>query len=513
MKTRIALTISFACYFFISLPAQKHDYNWIFGFFTFPDEPNINGNILNFSGDTVSIEVYKKDIDMSRYNATYSDAAGNLKFWSNGCEFYGADNEILENGDTLNPGLVYDNFCDDQSTGSYIASYQSMLCLPDLQDEQKVHVFHKWAPWDLLNDFNRLYYSVIDFSKISKGKVVQKNIELTGNTSSGLIVATKDAEYKAWWIITAERRGTGHYVYKLEADTISTPTYFSEGAFLSDNNSSESSSSFSPDGSKYAIFGEADGLRIYDFDNESGTLTNYQFFDAPQDFDGGFVGLAFSGSGRYLYTSHFRKIYQYDMQASDIGASRLTIADWEENFDPIFGIPSPFFQMQRGPDCRIYLSAQNGSKFIHVIHHPERRGMACGVQQNIEIPAFNNRTTPSFPNYRLGTGPVCDSTKVFPPDLLTAVDEAIMSTAQEGLHVHLYPNPSAGELFLDIDQYLGPDTDFVLYNVAGQETYRQALSGEVGTTQFSLPNLNEGIYIYSIYNAGRLLFSDKLVLR
>ena len=64
----------------------------------------------------MSIEVYQKDKSIDFYNATYSDAAGELKFWSNGCEFYEPDSEILENGDTLNPGFVYNNFCDDQFT-------------------------------------------------------------------------------------------------------------------------------------------------------------------------------------------------------------------------------------------------------------------------------------------------------------------------------------------------------------------------------------------------------------
>ena len=510
MKAYIFILILFTTGF--TCNAQQHDYNWVFGVFTFPDEPNANGIILNFAGDTVSIDVYIKDINIEAYNATYSDATGDLKFWSNGCEFYEPDSEILENGDTLNAGLVYDAFCDDQLSDSYVSAYQSMICLPDLRDEQKVYIFHKWSPWDLLNDFHRLYYSVIDFSNNSEGTVIDKNVELPGNTSAGLIAATKDEDYDAWWIITPEKWGTGHYVYKMEADSISAPSYFGEGAVLTSNNQAASASSFSPDGTRYAIFGEADGLRIYDFDNTTGFLSNYQFIAAPQDFEGGRVGLAFSGSGRYLYTSHFRKIYQYDMEASDIGASRLTVADWEENFDPIFGISSPFFQMQRGPDCRIYVSAQNGVNIMHVIHHPERRGVACEVQQNIEIPAFNFRSTPNFPNYRLGTGPVCDSTKVFPPGLLTAVEEAAMELEKEFLHVYVYPNPTSGDLSIELDQNLGPNTSFVLYNLQGQEQYRQSIRGDVGTEQVSLPELASGMYIYAVLQAGRVVSSDKLVV-
>jgi hypothetical protein len=83
---------------------------------------------------------------------------------------------------------------------------------------------------------------------------------------------------------------------------------------------------------------------------------------------------------------------------------------------------------------------------------------------------------------------------------------------QEELHVFVYPNPSAGELFLDIDQYLGSDTEFRLYDLQGREQYRLALSGEVGSTQIRLPDLSSGMYIYSIYSAGRLLHSDKLVM-
>lgn len=134
------------------------------------------------------------------------------------------------------------------------------------------------------------------------------------------------------------------------------------------------------------------------------------------------------------------------------------------------------------------------------------------VQQNIEVPAFINNTTPSFPNYRLGTAPVCDSTKVFPPGLLTALDQIDTPDNSPAAHIALYPNPSDGIVYIELFSLLGHDAHFHLYNLQGQRLFAQSLSGQIGTERIQLPDLPSGMYLYSVLQDGVLIKTDKVVI-
>jgi len=513
MKTRIALTISFACYFFISLPAQKHDYNWIFGSFTYPDGEfdNDTGNTLNFNGDSVYIELFEKYNEMRSTSTVYSDASGDLRFWSNGCEIFTAESQIMQGGDTLNPGLIYETFCNQGEGFAYIGAHQSMLSLPDVENDRYVYVFHNLVPWNSNLDPYEMRYSLIDIdANDGLGAVIKKGIPLVSNVTSGLMTAVKSADLKSWWVVAHEIDSENHFIFQLTSDSIIGPKINNEDISVSRNNHSESASAFSPDGDKYAIFGEADGLRIFDFDRELGELSNFQFIPPPADFEGGWVGLDFSASGRFLYTCHWRKIYQYDMWAEDIGASRVTVADWIEHQDPIVNVPTMFFKMQRAPDCKIYLSAQNRTKTFHVIHHPDRKGEACMVQQNIPLPAFNTRTLPNFPNYRLGTSAVCDSTKIFPQDLLST-STAPSPFIENGIAVQVFPNPSTGVLNLVFEQALDESVRLQLHTVEGILVHESIIDQGQDAVRLDLTHLPKGIYYYTLWQKQNSLGTGKVI--
>ncbi len=128
------------------------------------------------------------------------------------------------------------------------------------------------------------------------------------------------------------------------------------------------------------------------------------------------------------------------------------------------------------------------------------------------MPAFINNTTPNFPNYRLGTAPVCDSTKVFPPILLTAVEQIDRPDDIPAAQISLYPNPSDGDLYIELFTFLGHDAEFELYDLQGRLVYSQGLSGQVGTERISLPILASGMYVFRVMKDGILVKADKVVL-
>ncbi len=501
---------TFLVIFCLSINAfgQKHDYNWVFGAFEIGGEVDRKGNLLNFNEDIIQLELYEKEYMIERPNVTYSDSMGNLLFVSNGCSIYGADGETIENGDGLNPGRVADEFCEDEYNVAYSTDSQSMLALPNLKDKNECLLFHKRVNIENSDTFNDLL-----MTKILLGNglsVSSKNMLIDSSHSSGLIAATKKTNQEGWWIVSPKRYGKIKVVTSITGSVVDSNSYQNIGIEISTSSQATSYSSFSPDGSILALYGEDEGIQLFNFDRTSGVLSNYNFIEDPNDFGGGYVGLAFSASGRFLYTCHWKKIYQYDMWRADIEES-VVVMDWEESYDDFFGYETPFFRMERGPDCRIYLSAHNSTNTIHVIHHPDRKGVACGLQQNIKIPAYNLGTFPSYPNYRLGTGAVCDSTKLFPTDLISAIEPSFELDRIDN-YVSVYPNPARESFSLEFYDFQKGLVEFRLYDPQGKEVYQQNFIDPFGQQQINDLNLPAGIYFYRLSTVQGTLQKGKLVL-
>jgi hypothetical protein len=120
-------------------------------------------------------------------------------------------------------------------------------------------------------------------------------------------------------------------------------------------------------------------------------------------------GGAFSPNSRYLYINFFTKAFQYDLEASDVWASQVQVAEYDGFLDPSF---TTFYLMQLAPDGKIYSSSTNSVTSLHVMHNPDEPGLECQYQQHgIELPNRNAYSMPTFPNYRLGPldGSACDT--------------------------------------------------------------------------------------------------------
>ncbi|MCS7036399.1 MAG: PKD domain-containing protein [Saprospiraceae bacterium] len=119
--------------------------------------------------------------------------------------------------------------------------------------------------------------------------------------------------------------------------------------------------------------------------------------------------MAISPNSRYLYHNRYDTAFQYDLWAADIPASRKVVAVYDGFTDPF---PVTFYIMQLAPDGKIYSSATNGARYLHVIHRPDEEGLGCQYQQHgIQLYKYNDFSVPNFPNYRLGPldGSPCDT--------------------------------------------------------------------------------------------------------
>jgi PKD domain/Secretion system C-terminal sorting domain len=150
-------------------------------------------------------------------------------------------------------------------------------------------------------------------------------------------------------------------------------------------------------------------LYLYDFDRCDGTLSNLRYFADIDSMQGLVGGCAFSPNGRYLYYSFYEYVYQLDLEASDIWASRHLVA--EHDGFAIDGFHTWFMHMQTGPDGRIYIFTPNTTEAMHVINRPNLPWDSCKLVQHELIFPVPYANYQNFPNFRLGAldGSACDT--------------------------------------------------------------------------------------------------------
>ncbi|MCC7318807.1 MAG: hypothetical protein IT219_09765, partial [Bacteroidales bacterium] len=355
------------------LHAQKRDYVWVTGDDSFNPNPIFGGITFNFNGDTVV--VYKEDRYMefgNGNNAAISTYSGSLLFYTNGCSLANFQNEMLENGDSINAGPIFNSYCSGTTSG-YPSGTQSTIILPLPESDSIYYLFHKRVILitNPLNVFTlELLYSVVDMSANNgTGKVVSKNEIFHQDTFAfGDMTAVRHANGEDWWLVSPGDRNNKYYVFKFDADGISLVHNLALGDSTPPNGEGGGQVMFSPDGSKYIRYNPKNKIRMYDFDRSTGLLSNYQNIDVDfgglDPFDG---GMAISPSGQFLYITAKIYLYQFDLFASDISASQALIGEYDGYGDPF---ATNFGSGIMGPDCKLYIFPGNDSRAVHVIHNP-----------------------------------------------------------------------------------------------------------------------------------------------
>ncbi|MCO6493627.1 MAG: PKD domain-containing protein [Phaeodactylibacter sp.] len=409
---------------------QKRDYIWLIG-----NSPLISGGndmtLLNFN--SIPPEIISTDINMDFWhtNASVCDASGNLLFYTNGIEVRNFNN------DTLATGLAPTQMSEQWDNNGYI-NPQGALILPVPGSDFLYYIFHEdrdWAPhggsW-----VQNLFYTKVDMSANNGlGAAIEKNIPIINDTLAyGRIVATPHANGRDWWIVIPERDNNRYYSVLFTPDGIEKVKNVQIGDSIVTGGHQ---SSFSPDGAKYARIdikytGESEHrVTIYDFDRCTGeftSFTSFTFIDLA--FGGG--GLAFSENSRFLYVTSWFNVYQFDLNVPNVEATMIKVAEYDGFEDPIYDLNTDFKLAQLGPNGKIYIACATNANYLHIIHTPNSRDLACNVEQHgLELVALNNRSIPNFPYYGLGPldGSPCDTLGIDNPPPQAAFSYAVEDSA------------------------------------------------------------------------------------
>lgn len=439
--------------------------------------PPLGGSDIEFSsGAPVIFMQPNRVIDLGRTATNITDAAGNLRFFTNGAVVGTLNGDTMQNGTGLAPSTYTDDW---YPTGLQI--HQAALIIPDPGNADRYYLFHCTLD-DIQNSKAEfMYLTVVDMSlNGGVGGVVQKNQVLhTGAIQAGGISGVRHGNGRDWWVYSHEVDTDRYWRFLVSPNGVTGPFEQTIGVVRPADGRR---TAFSADGSRFAYYYGTSDLDIFSVDRCSGLLSDHIHIDIEDNNSS--AGVAFSPSGRFLYVSSVLDVYQVDMEAADVAASILHIAEWDSTYSPFPPFGTMFDAAQLAPDGKIYISTGNSTDKLHVINHPDSLGLACNIaQHDIALPTIWFNSLPNHPNYHLGAldGSVCDS-----------LDVGLVEQP-ENLNLILYPNPNAGAFAIT---YAPQPTSGVLEVVAldGRVVHRESVAPWSQLKRVELRDLSPGLY-------------------
>ncbi|MFN8277632.1 MAG: T9SS type A sorting domain-containing protein [Chitinophagales bacterium] len=495
--TRAAFILLFYGFCMVCI-AQKEDYYWVKGYGPRASVPDTGVNrsfgatILNFNVSPVDTIRFVGLLNMYRTNASFCDSAGQIQLYTNGVQVYNRNNVLMDNGDSLNAGYMLYEYDPWYAKNGYFIQ-QGALVLKQPGDLQLWHIFHTYR--DSSNElglyyYDKLYRSVADMQwNGGLGKIVSKNIPHITDTIGGDISACRHSNGQSWWIISQESGTNCYYRTLLDSSGVHLlPDKNCDGAPTARNEYSVST--FTPDGTKYIRLSQHFGLQIFNFNRCTGMLSHPVSIPLHELIDSFWFGLgvAVSPNSRYLYASVTSRVYQYDLFAGNVAASKQVIAIYDgfadRYCDSCVYFETRFESAQLAPDGKIYIETGNGTRYLHVIDYPDSAGAACQFRQHgFRVPTWNS-DMPNFPNWRLGAAVCQTGLPVFEP-----------------LKFQVFPNPFSEQIAVDYAQVDWTDKAFLqlaITDIYGKRCYESTLSRFSAYQSIPTGQLQSGAYFIHI---------------
>ena len=356
---------------FGTIYSQGETSNWYFG----------QGAGVRFTNNGSITPLTNGKLNTVEGCTSISDADGNLLAYTDGITVYNKNHQIVQNGNGL--------YGDPSST-------QSAIMVPKPEDPNIYYIFTVDTSVNDNDPDYGLNYSVLDISMNGgNGAIVQKNVNLLQDSSEKITGVIKDCFDKSIWVITlAAENGSPDFFntyHCFEVNTSGVNTNAVRNTFANLNiGDPRGYLKLSSDGKKMVSANVSDGVYIYDFEPETGTLSNQIQLTVP-GYENQAYGVEFSTEGRFLYLNTFTNenvsqslLLQYDLNAPDISGS-VVIIDQRAAYRGA---------LQMAENGKIYRANPNsyteGIPFLSVINKPSEKGLAVNYVHNAVSLAGNN---------------------------------------------------------------------------------------------------------------------------
>ncbi|QNM86648.1 T9SS type B sorting domain-containing protein [Polaribacter pectinis] len=345
-------------FFALNVFSQKEANFWYFG----------NGAALDFNSGT-PVPVTGSLLNTTEGCSSFADANGDLLFYvgapspsTANLTIWDRNNTPMTNGVGLNGDA---------------SSSQSALTVPA---PGKPNIYYLFTVGAQSSGNAGFWYYTIDMTAngglgdIVDGPVVLGNAADHSNWTEK-VTAVKGDECDTFWVISSI--GNEFYAYKVD-DTgvlVSSPQISTINGY--DASDARGYLKVSPDGTKLVAANMGAGTFLFNFNDVTGEVTNFNNSATPNRLDtsgNNGYGVEFSASSRRLYisTGNFggdtENLYQFDLtqaQFTDINTNRFTVHSYFNTRGAL----------QLGPDSKIYWTSDNSNN-ISVINNPEELGAA-----------------------------------------------------------------------------------------------------------------------------------------
>ena len=461
----------------LELAAQKQDRIWLF-----PDSAGIDFNDIN---NPVAINCNLVPPDA--VSASMADDSGNLLFYTGGVSL------------NLRPMRIFDRFGSVMQGGDTLIGYpwvsQGNMIIPFPDDPNKYYVFIANRDGALGNS---LRIEVVDMSMNSGlGSVVLRDSLLLTDHINEKLNACKHANGRDWWVVV-QSTATNQLFHKFLITPEGILGPFDQLIGSGDNiNKFHGQMVFSKNGDKLGLVSGNATVDIFDFDRCTGDLFNYkEVGEGIFSLQNYYHGCSFSPNGNIFYTSsiwyEYKNIYQYDLTAPDIRATKQTIYSY-----PDTGLLTHVSLGAHllGPDDKIYIVKGNGfggqnwdtyyTHHIDAIVSPNNVGVSCNYQASYFDLGVGKtiQGLPTMLNYNLGpvVGSVCDS-----------LSNGVRELSDENM-IQIYPNPFSK------DVSIRSQIPFVAQLVIRDEMGKEIRKIKVNSNErFDLSDLPAGVYFFEI---------------
>ena len=466
---------------------------WLMGYENYASFPFGGTNVDFYTGQANAYFEPNRTMEFKGTVVNVTDSLGQLLFYSNGAWVANRNHQLMYNGDSLNPSIYTNN---NYVIGLNLVNSHIAIKLPE--SDSIYYLFHQTfdvfgPPWTI-----KCNYSIINMNGDSgNGEIILKNQVLLSDTLAIQMSACKHANGRDWWIILPEAYHPAYYIYLLSPDGI---TFSSKQTIGNRFIFKAGQSTFSKDGSLYAMYDSVNDLDVFDFDRCSGTFSNPRHVAIYDSMNSS--GVTISPNNRFIYGSSGLYLYQFDLQ----NLQNYQTFTWDSFRDPYNNFSTLFYTQELMPDNKIYINTGNGTTFLHVINYPDSLGAACQLaQHSFVLPTINFQSTPYYPNVFLGpvVGSICDS-------LTVGLSENKVQSAS----LRLNPNPATNQVWVNYNFPNNKDGWLEIYDTMGQLVLKRRLYWS--TTQL-LVYLNEikssGVFVTRIFDdAGMFVSSEKLVV-
>ena len=200
-------------------------------------------------------------------------------------------------------------------------------------------------------------------------------------------------------------------------------------------------------------------------------------------------------SNEVVRKTMYDSLMQVDLWKEDLAQGVELIDTFKYQQDPF----ANFHLMTLAPDCKIYMGSTNGTRVLHRINKPNKKGKDCDfLQYDIDLLYYKGIGMANYPRLRVDYEDVCDSLEDY-----SGLDIDVGSSLSR---IKVWPNPITDISIIDCS-YSG---HLKVYNNNGLEVISKYIDHNL-QNYIDLEGHPSGLYIVRLIDAKGLSSTIKVV--